>query len=123
VVVCWVVVEGRVTAVSCVVVVVVVAAGLSDEQELKTSVARIESSDVRMVSFFIWQWYVLKDESSQVSSPDVLSLNFFPPSSDGHLASQVTRGVNAIYHLHQCHRLVSIVDRLRVASDRRDAIP
>jgi hypothetical protein len=42
------------TAVSRVVVVVDTAAGLSDAQEMRNIVPRIE---VRMVSFFIVDWY------------------------------------------------------------------
>jgi hypothetical protein len=53
VVVCWTG-AGR-TAVSLVVVVVLVT-GLSEEQDIRNIVARMENSDVRMVRFFIVGW-------------------------------------------------------------------
>jgi hypothetical protein len=44
---------GRVTAVSCVVVVVLVVTGSSCAHAARNIVADTENSDVRMVSFFI----------------------------------------------------------------------
>ena len=70
VVVVWVA-AGWTTAVSRVLVVVLVVTG-SDAQELRSTVATMQSSELRMVSFFIVRWFSSYKDSSQVPSADVL---------------------------------------------------
>ena len=50
---------GRVTAVSCVVVVVLVVTGSSCAQDARNMPAVIEKSEVKMVSFFMIRWFFL----------------------------------------------------------------
>ena len=66
---------GRVTAVSCVVVVVLVVTGWSWAHEARKRAADTENSEVRIVNFFIVK-FSFQRESSQVPRADVLSVNF-----------------------------------------------